>query len=1290
MQTILCKAIIGLIIIPILLEAQGLIEDFNDGVLDAGWAGTGDYQLTETDSVLRIDANKRSTWNSFTFSFPVLDMSDIPYISLKVKPDKDLNLGFSVWDDSGNYAYASVIYQEIVASSYFQEYTFDFSGITGVNLSRIVMLNFVFNPGGAIRYEGIVYFDDLRISGQAYIGPSVTTIPTQFNYINTAEQTLFFRGISDPLSGEELLMITAVSSNTALIPNPRINYISGSDNGSLTYQPAPDRSGIAVISLTVTGNAPDLKTMTFDVNIEKNQAPHIDPVDSISIPAGQIQTVVLTGVSDGNPNAEQAIEFVTFSSDTSRLQTEIQYTDQEPSAILILKPSQLTGPVPVSLILRDDGGTSDGGIDSLRTEFQVMIYESVNQSPTLDPVEEQSVLEGSGEQTILLTGISDGDSDADQSLTWEVFSSDPSLIPVPEIDYENPDSTAFLKYRPVAGLSGRVTLTLTLSDDGGTASNNGNASVKISFDIIIRPRPTIGFEQDYEDGNLPPQWPSDWDPGVGENCHRCSIEDGALKIEIDKNRTGNIWAGLWFNIAEELDLSEYPYISITMKTSVTGTEMLIFLWDAFDHYNTGGTVRHRVTEAFTEYYFDFTGLNLQGDGTEVDFSRIKALLINFDPGQSPLFTGNFWFEDLRVGTFAHRALQEPVVTMNPIPDFSIPRNALGQTITLTGISDGSDGTHPVYLTATSSSKTLIPDPEIGPVTNGTALLTFTPTADRSGSSTVNVTASAEGSLSLTRLFRIEVKRMTESSAVHVQVDLNKEYQTIDGFGAFMGSGSRVITDSPLKWAADLGMTMARFGVIDVEFEPVNDNSDPMILNWSGFDENAVPLETMRRLRDQTDVDKFILSFWSPPAWMKRNKCLSAESWATDNKLEPFYYEEYAEHVIALIKTIKFQTGIELYALSLQNEPQFNEPYASCQVDPDEMKDLIKIVGPRLEAEGLNTRIFWAEALPAQNMIQNYIRAVQNDLEAAKYADIVAIHNYDADGIHVGGAGAQEWARIYDWAQEGSYPYPTWMTETSGHANSWDGALELAGNIFNALGYGNVSAWCYWSFNVSKDSEVFGLVVDNEPTSKYYVSKQYYQFIRPGAVRVEAESDGELPILVFNNRKDATVSIVMINARTGSQVVQISGSNLPPLFESYTTSNFRNCTKGESVEPGELFLVPASSITTLTGALPTSVEESGQNRTAPLHFALYQNYPNPFNPLTTIPFQIPASSGVSLTVYDILGREVCVLTDAVYRAGNYRIEWNGSDRSGRIVSSGIYFIRLQTDRFTAVKKAVLLR
>ncbi len=129
----------------------------------------------------------------------------------------------------------------------------------------------------------------------------------------------------------------------------------------------------------------------------------------------------------------------------------------------------------------------------------------------------------------------------------------------------------------------------------------------------------------------------------GENTHLCTEQDGYMEIQVDKSRTNNVWAGLWFNIPGELDMTENPYISIVMKTDEAPKDMLIFLWDAYDHYNTGTNIRKTVTGDFTEYFFDYSkpADQLQGDGTPLDMSRIKALLINFAPGA--MYTGTFLF-----------------------------------------------------------------------------------------------------------------------------------------------------------------------------------------------------------------------------------------------------------------------------------------------------------------------------------------------------------------------------------------------------------------------------------------------------------------------------------------------------------------------------------------------------------------------------------------------------------------------------------------------------------------------
>ncbi len=88
--------------------------------------------------------------------------------------------------------------------------------------------------------------------------------------------------------------------------------------------------------------------------------------------------------------------------------------------------------------------------------------------------------------------------------------------------------------------------------------------------------------------------------------------------------------------------------------------------------------------------------------------------------------------------------------------------------------------------------------------------------------------------------------------------------------------------------------------------------------------------------------------------------------------------------------------------------------------------------------------------------------------------------------------------------------------------------------------------------------------------------------------------------------------------------------------------------------------------------------------------LLQNYPNPFNPTTIISFSVPKRTSVRLHVYDAIGRLVATLVDEELGAGNYSVQWNGTDRNGSRVSSGVYFYRLQSDTFTETKKLLLLR
>ena len=84
------------------------------------------------------------------------------------------------------------------------------------------------------------------------------------------------------------------------------------------------------------------------------------------------------------------------------------------------------------------------------------------------------------------------------------------------------------------------------------------------------------------------------------------------------------------------------------------------------------------------------------------------------------------------------------------------------------------------------------------------------------------------------------------------------------------------------------------------------------------------------------------------------------------------------------------------------------------------------------------------------------------------------------------------------------------------------------------------------------------------------------------------------------------------------------------------------------------------------------------------------YPNPFNPNVTIPFSLAEAQRVRMTVYDIRGRSVRTLTDQVFGAGDQQVSWNGRDDAGRSLSSGVYFLKYNSDLESQTRKLVLVR
>ena len=154
--------------------------------------------------------------------------------------------------------------------------------------------------------------------------------------------------------------------------------------------------------------------------------------------------------------------------------------------------------------------------------------------------------------------------------------------------------------------------------------------------------------------------------------------------------------------------------------------------------------------------------------------------------------------------------------------------------------------------------------------------------------------------------------------------------------------------------------------------------------------------------------------------------------------------------------------------------------------------------------------------------------------------------------------------------------------------------------------------------------------------------------------------------------------------TGGGLVKFDGTN----WTTYTTSNSGlpdNFVHSITIDgSGNKWIGTNGGLAVYKEGGVVSVKEM-PSKIIPKAFTLFQNYPNPFNPSTSISFNLPSRSYVSLKVFDILGREVATLVSEMLFAGEHSRQWNASN-----MSSGIYFYRMQAGSFVETKKLVLLR
>jgi hypothetical protein len=162
----------------------------------------------------------------------------------------------------------------------------------------------------------------------------------------------------------------------------------------------------------------------------------------------------------------------------------------------------------------------------------------------------------------------------------------------------------------------------------------------------------------------------------------------------------------------------------------------------------------------------------------------------------------------------------------------------------------------------------------------------------------------------------------------------------------------------------------------------------------------------------------------------------------------------------------------------------------------------------------------------------------------------------------------------------------------------------------------------------------------------------------------------------------------INALTVSETNLFAGTGGGGVFLSTNKG-----TTWTAVNPGLMRLEVYSLVVngadlyagTFGGVFRRPLSEMTASVQIPAAFTLRQNYPNPFNAGTTIRYELPIASHVSLTVYDILGRQVSVLVNDRRNAGVYEVKFDGSN-----LASGVYFYRLQAENYVATRRFLLVK
>ncbi|VGO15085.1 hypothetical protein PDESU_03665 [Pontiella desulfatans] len=400
----------------------------------------------------------------------------------------------------------------------------------------------------------------------------------------------------------------------------------------------------------------------------------------------------------------------------------------------------------------------------------------------------------------------------------------------------------------------------------------------------------------------------------------------------------------------------------------------------------------------------------------------------------------------------------------------------------------------------------------------------------------------------------------------IAIDTNTTFQTIKGWWmneSFQPFTTATTQDEILNEIVnDFGITGMRWhspggnSNMGERWERRNDNDDADMPDWSAFNFKYADreiTELVLPLKRLVEANGEPFSMYLTQAFYDTGSTGTSPAWQMNSP------GEHAEFLIALLRRLREVHGIEADYCTILNEPDYKSSWT-----PGMIHEMVRTVGPRLEAAGLKTRIQFPESLNVDVGWSDFIEPVINDEEFWSYIGLISYHRY---------GGFTKLADLGQFAAERGLP--TAQTEYG---------YLTTDRLYEDLAIGNNSYWDIYSVHSQIETygspEIYNRI---EKSSWYWRLRQVIHYVRPGAVRVEsASNNAQVRALAFI-KDGRTVAVVLNDLDSTARSIRLSGltQGTYGVCRSRTSNRYEELGLQTVDASGELTLdVPGGTVLTL--------------------------------------------------------------------------------------------------------------